>query len=174
MAADAERSRRRLRAVGVNALSLIALIALAVVLFQVWRGRQQNATEAPSGPAAAVDVSSRPYETASGKSVVVVRGRVKAAQPLARAEVRVELLDGGRPVATGRALAGAIPTAEEVHGIGSAADAEQLADAIASRAPSGIAAGEVLPFTAVVADPPAGLDALEVRVSLRVEPAKAP
>jgi predicted Zn finger-like uncharacterized protein len=170
-AADAERSRKRLRAVGVNALSLVALVALAVVLFQVWRGRQNlEPASGAAAPAVALDVSSGSYDTASGKPVVVVRGNVQATEALRRAEVRVELLDGGRAVAAGMALAGAVPTPEEVHAVASAGDAERLGAGIASRAPGQISAGELLPFAAVVADPPADLRALEVRVSLRTEP----
>jgi hypothetical protein len=170
-AAEAERSRRRLRTVGVNALSLVALVVLAVVLFQVWRGRQLvDRAGGAASPAVALDVVSAPYDTASGRQVVVVRGRVQAAQPLARAEVRVALLDGGRPVATGRAIAGAVPSAEEVHAIDTTADVERLVQASAARAPSRIAAGEVLPFAVVVAEPPPDLSAVEVRVSVRAEP----
>ena len=114
-------------------------------------------------------MTSAPYENASGKPVVVVRGRVRATEALRRVEVRVELMDGGRAVAGGTTLAGAIPTPEQVHAVVSAADAENLREEIASRAPARIAAGDVLPFAAVVADPPTDLRPLEVRVSLRTE-----
>ncbi|HET7754331.1 MAG TPA: hypothetical protein VFK85_10515 [Anaeromyxobacteraceae bacterium] len=170
VAADAERSRRRLRAVGMNALSLVALLALAVVLFQVWRGRQHDELAAGArDPAAALDVSSAPYENAAGKPVVVVRGRVRAAEPLRRVEVQVELLDGGRAVASGTVLAGAVPSPEQIHAVVGRAEAEQLRDELASRAPARIAAGELLPFAAVVPDPPQDLRRIEVRVSLRTE-----
>jgi hypothetical protein len=54
-----------------------------------------------------------------------------------------------------------------VHAVAGAADAERLVEAIAARAPGRISAGEAVPFAAVIADAPAELRGLEVRVSVQ-------
>jgi hypothetical protein len=160
--------RARLGAWAINALSLAALLVVAAVLFAWWRGGM-TADAAGGAELAAVAEATTVYDTAAGRPVLVVRGlvRSRAAGPVAGASVAVELLDGGRVVARGRAAPGALPTPEEVHAVDGAAAAERLAAAAAARA-AAIPPGGSAPFLAVLADVPPGAERLELRVAVSV------
>jgi hypothetical protein len=127
------------------------------------------------GDLVATRVSSGVYDTASGKQVFYVRGRVENHGRQARGPIRVvaELLHDGATESRAEALAGAEPTAEEVHSLKSAADAEKLTRTLdAAAAGKKAQPGASLPFFAVIAEPPQDLSGRTVRV--RFETADSP
>ena len=168
-ARQAERpSRRPLRlgAVGVNALSLAALVIVAAAMFSSWRDRSGGFAGGAATPLAARATSSGLYDTAGGRPVLVVRGdvRSRAAEPVA-ARVRVELLDGGRVVAQAVGAPGAVPTPEEAWAVDGAPAAAKLAAELAARGVPRLAPGESAPFGVVLADVPPGAERLTLRVT---------
>jgi hypothetical protein len=160
---------RRALAVLVNSLSLALLLALAAALFVYGKGGGSAALRATLGhreaPFEAQEVGSGLYDTATGKPVLFVRGRVLcrsgASGPV---RVRVELLEGRRAVARGEGLLGAVPSPEEIWGSGEPADAGRLRAALAARAPARIPSGETRPFLVVLWEYPADLRGLDLRV----------
>jgi hypothetical protein len=70
--------------------------------------------------------------------------------------VSVEIVRGGEVLARGEALAGAVPTPEELHGAADAAALEALAATVAARLPAEIRPGDTVPF--LVAIPEHGPD----------------
>jgi len=184
-APDRTPGRSRLRDVAVNAVALAALLVAAATILALWR------TEGPidasslrpalliaalrgggaNVPFATREVQSGLYERERAPPLLFVRGSVvsRAPGPVRRVRIRVELLRGGAVVASGQAIAGAIPTAEELW---TARDADALAavaSATARRAPAQVRPGDALPFLVAIADQPADL----AGTSLRVEAAPA-
>jgi hypothetical protein len=162
-------SRRTLRlgTLGVNALSLAALVIVAAAMFSSWRDRSGGGFAGRSAaPVAARATSSGIYDTAAGRQVLVVRGEVRshAAEPVT-ANVRVELVDGGRVVAQAVAVPGAVPTPEEAWAVDGAPAAARLAAELAARGQARLAAGESAPFGVVLADLPPGAERLTLRVT---------
>lgn len=127
----------------------------------------------------ATRVASGLYDTASGKPVFYVRGQVENHGAQARGPIRVvaEIVHDGKAESRGEALAGAEPTAEEVHSLKSPGDAERLTRSLeAAAAAKKAAPGGTLPFFAVIADPPPDLRDRTVRVRFETAesvPAKA-
>jgi Meckel syndrome type 1 protein len=160
----------------VNSLSLALLLALAGVLYASWKGMGQAALW-PSGsrqePAlAAREVRAGLYETARGKPVLCIRGRVEARSATGGpVKVLVDVVRGGRTVARVEALAGAVPTPEEVWLLDGAASAEKLRAALAPRAAPRLGQGESQPFLAVLWDFPEELRGLDLRVVAEPAPA---
>jgi predicted Zn finger-like uncharacterized protein len=110
------------------------------------------------------------YDTASGKPVFYIRGRVENRSQNTRGPIRVtaELISDGTAEARAEAVAGAEPTAEEVWSLRSAADVERLNRSLEiARTERRIEPGKSLPFFAVIADPPADLQ--RHRLHVRVE-----
>ena len=109
------------------------------------------------------------YDTASGKPVFFVRGRVENRGQKIRGPVRVtaELVSDGAAEAKAEAIAGAEPSPEDVWSLRSAADVDKLNHTLqTSSAERKITPGGSIPFFAVIPDPPADLqhDRLHVRV----------
>jgi hypothetical protein len=168
----------------VNAVALVALLAVALAMWAVWRSDgpldaralRPSALLAALGrggasaePYAAVDVRSGLYERASGAPLVFVRGRVvsRAAAPVPSLRVAVQLLRGEEVLAQGEAVAGAVPTAEELH---AAIDPVALASVVAearARAPRQVRPGDALPFLVAVGEAPADVDGASIRVEVR-------
>jgi len=125
------------------------------------------------GPAAqviATGVVSGLYDTASGKPVFYVRGRVENRTNKVRGPVRVtaELVADGTSEAKAEAMAGAEPTPEDVWSVRSPADADRLSRTLQSaRVARKLEPGATLPFFALMAEPPA--DLLRHRLQIRVE-----
>jgi predicted Zn finger-like uncharacterized protein len=150
---------------GALVVAAVAIAALRSEAAARWLGL------GPSSEIVAVGVASGTYETASGKPVFFVRGRVENRGKTPRGPVRVtaELLADGAPDGRAETLAGAEPAPEEVHELKSPADAEKLARALESSAVErSIAPGASVPFFAVIAEPPQDLE--RHRLRLRVEP----
>jgi predicted Zn finger-like uncharacterized protein len=160
-AAPRPRDRARFDGLVRGALSLALLGGVAVALLVAWRGA--------GAPGAAVVVSGArggPYENAAGDAVVVVRGRVEARRAVdAPVRVDVELVDGSRVVARAEALAGAEPTAEDVHAVRDADGAAALRRDLDGRAARSLAPGAAAPFAVVFAPAPPDLRGLEVRAT---------
>ena len=122
----------------------------------------------------ATRVSSGLYDTASGKPVFFVRGRVENRGRKAHGPVRVvaELVAAGESEGKAEAIAGAEPSPEDVYALRNPADADRLQRALlAADAERRLRPGASLPFFAVIADPPADLQ--RHRLHLRLEPIDA-
>jgi predicted Zn finger-like uncharacterized protein len=125
------------------------------------------------GPAAeviATGVVSGLYDTAGGKPVFYVRGRVENRTGKVRGPVRVtaELVADGTAEAKAEAIAGAEPTPEDVWSVRSPADAERLSRTLQSaRVQRKLEPGASLPFFALMSEPPADLQ--RHRLQVRVE-----
>jgi predicted Zn finger-like uncharacterized protein len=114
------------------------------------------------------------YDTASGKPVFFVRGRVenRGRKPHGPVRVVAELLAAGESEGKAEAIAGAEPNPEEVYALRNSADADKLQRALlAVDAERRLRPGASLPFFAVIADPPADLQ--RHRLHLRLEPIDA-
>lgn len=178
-AADPAR-RGALRSVAVNAASLAALLVLALGFRVLWRG--PGAGEAAASPAALLraiglggrtgaaletaGVTSGRYPRAAGAPLLFVRGEVvsRSAGPLRRVRVDVEVVRGGRPIAARSALAGAVPTAEELFAVKDAAALDALSAAVAPRARA-VRPGEPVPFLVAFTDVPDDLTGASLRVT---------
>jgi hypothetical protein len=128
----------------------------------------------PASEVIATGVVSGLYDTAGGKPVFYVRGRIQNRSNKVRGPVRVtaELLADGAAEAKAETIAGAAPTPEEVWSLRSSADADNLARTLQSaRVKRKLQPGESLPFFAVIPDPPADLD--RHRLQIRVDTVEA-
>jgi predicted Zn finger-like uncharacterized protein len=111
------------------------------------------------------------FDTASGKPVFYVRGRVENRGRKRHGPVRVvaELIAGGETEGKAETIAGAEPSPEDVYALRSAADADRLQRALlGTEAERRLLPGASIPFFAVIADPPADLQ--RHRLHLRLEP----
>ena len=109
------------------------------------------------------------YDTASGKPVFFIRGRIENRGTRIRGPVRVtaELTSDGTEVKA-EAIAGAEPTAEDVWSLRSQADVDKLnRDLDVTRVERKLQPGTSLPFFAVIPDPPPDLQ--RHRLHVRVE-----
>jgi predicted Zn finger-like uncharacterized protein len=173
----------RLRAVAANAVALVALLGIALAILVAWRsdGHLEPAALRPSavvallrggasaeGPFAAVDVRSGLYERVRGPPLLFVRGKVvsRAPSPVRAVVVSVEVVRAGAVVARGEAIAGGMPTPEELHGASDAAALAQAAGAARARAPREVRPGDELPFLVAVGDAPADVDGASLRVAV--------
>jgi predicted Zn finger-like uncharacterized protein len=173
----------RIRAVLVNAVALAALLLVALAMLVAWRSegsldvaslrpravlRALRGDVATAGPFTAVDVRGGVYERARGAPLLFVSGRAvsRAAAPVAALADSVEVVRGPEVIARGEAIAGAVPTPEELHG---AADARALAEVAArarARAPARVEPGDAVPFLAAIGDAPGDLDGASLRVAI--------
>lgn len=176
----AVRAAARLRGAAVNAVSLLALLVLAVAILLVWRGDVPLSeavhparllaalTHADRAPEAleARGVTSGMYERVRGAPLLFVRGEVRsnASAPLGSVRVAVELVKDGAVLARGEGLAGGLPTPEELHGAVDAAALARVAATAGARAPAALAPGQALPFLVALADYPADLAGVSLRV----------
>jgi predicted Zn finger-like uncharacterized protein len=156
--------------------ALTGLLGAALALVVVIAAALSDETAAGwlgFGPAAqviATGVVSGLYDTASGKPVFYVRGRVENRTNKVRGPVRVtaELVAEGTSEAKAEAMAGAEPTPEDVWSVRSPADADRLSRTLQSaRVARKLEPGASLPFFAVMAEPPA--DLLRHRLQIHVE-----
>jgi predicted Zn finger-like uncharacterized protein len=156
--------------------ALTGLLGAALALVVVIAAALSDETAAGwlgFGPAAqviATGVVSGLYDTASGKPVFYVRGRVENRTNKVRGPVHVtaELVADGTSEAKAEAMAGAEPTPEDVWSVRSPADADRLSRTLQSaRVARKLEPGGSLPFFAMMAEPPA--DLLRHRLQIRVE-----
>jgi predicted Zn finger-like uncharacterized protein len=149
--------------------ALAAAVVIAAVAVSALRGNPGIGWFGfgAGGDLVATRVVNGVYQTASGKQVFYVRGRVENRGPDARGPIRVvaEVLHDGAPESRAEAVAGAEPTPEDVYSLKSAADAEKLTRTLDAAAASKKAPpGGSLPFFAVIAEPPPDLRNRTVRV----------
>jgi predicted Zn finger-like uncharacterized protein len=179
-----------LRSITVNAVALAALLAIALAMLAVWRseGPFQIGMLRPSAlvaalrtsarppPFAAADVRSGTYERDKGPPILFVRGRIvsRAPQPVRSVRVAVEVVRDGQVIARGAALAGAVPTPEELWAAPDASALEVVARAASARAPGQVRPGDRVPFLVAIADHPADLDGATLRFDLSPQEGKAP
>ncbi len=179
----------RLRAVAVNAVALAALLLVAVAILVVWRSEGPLDASAlrpaailaalgrgSAGPFVAQEIRSGTYERERGPPVLFVRGKVvsRALAPVRAVRVAVEVVRRGEVIARGEAVAGAIPTPEELWRSVDAAAIGALARAAASRAPRQVRPGDAVPFLVAIPDHPADLDGAAVRVEVAPAAGVAP
>jgi hypothetical protein len=113
------------------------------------------------------------YDTAAGKPVYFVRGRIENRGRRVDGPVRVVatlVSSSGTTAARAESTAGVEIGPEEVHAVRSAADAEKLTKALAQKSDRRLPPGGTLPFVAVFTDPPA--DLASHRVQLRLDTAE--
>jgi len=181
----------RFRAVAVNALALAALLVVALAIRVLWSsgGRIEPGALRPSailgtlrrgsadGPFAATEVRNGLYDRERAPPVLFVRGTVVAragAPTVPRVRVAVELVRDGTVLARGEATAGAVPTPEELWRAADDAALAEVAERAKARAPRSIRAGDAVPFLVALADYPADLGAVTVRVALAPAAKAAP
>lgn len=181
----------RLRAVAVNAVALFALLIVALALWAVWRtdGPIDAGSLRPSAILAALgrgsspgawtaqDVRSGVYDRARGAPLLFVRGRVvvsRAAAPVSGVNVAVQVVRGGRVLARGAALAGAVPTEEELYLATDDAAVAAVTSVARVRAPPAIRPGDVVPFLVALGDAPADLEGASLRIAVAPAGGAAP
>jgi len=123
----------------------------------------------PATDVVATRVVSGLYDTASGKPVFYVRGRIENRSKKVRGPVRVtaELVSEGAPGTRAEAIAGAEPSPEEVWSLRNAADADKLSRALeVTPMDRKLPPGTSLPFFAVIPDPPADLQRHRLHVKV--------
>jgi predicted Zn finger-like uncharacterized protein len=185
-AADAPRHwPSRLRSLAINAVSLVALLAVALAFLALSRGQHASdgglfrpaavlgAIRADQAPFAAERLSSGLYERSDAPPVLFVAGAAvshdRAAVPGLR--VRVEVVRKGAVLARGEVRAGAVPTPEELHGT---RDAVGIAAAIqrhAAGVPRAVNPGDAVPFLVAISDFPPDVAGAGLRIT--VEPIAA-
>jgi predicted Zn finger-like uncharacterized protein len=171
----------RLRAAAVNAAALAALLVAALAFLVVWRSDGPldasafrplaivgTLRTAAPGPFAAQAIRSGLYEREKGPPLLFVRGEVvsRAPAPVAAVQVDVEIVREGRVIARGGAMAGAVPTPEELHRARDASALAALARASAARAPPQVRPGDTVPFLVTIGDHPADLSGAALRIAL--------
>jgi hypothetical protein len=157
---------------GLVGAALAVVVVIAVSLTDDGAGGWLGLT--PKSDVVATRVVSGLYDTASGKPVFYVRGRVENRGHKAHGPVRVvaELVGDNGTDGKVEALAGAEPSPEDVYGLRSVADAEKLQRALQGvEAERRLLPGKSVPFFAVIAEPPPDLQ--RHRLHLRVEPIDA-
>src|SRR5207237_5109579 len=107
----------------------------------------------------AVQEASGVYDTAAGKPIYFVRGRIENRGRRVSGPVRVvaTLVSDSGATMRAESLAGVDLGPEEVHGLRSAADAGRLMKAMAQKADRRLPPGGSLPLLAVFADLPPNL-----------------
>jgi len=168
--------RRQLVASALTGIVLAALVLAVLLLASLYEGAAPSwlSLAAPSD-LVATRIRSGLYETATGKAVFFVRGRVENRGKSGRGPVRVvaELVGRSGADARAEAIAGIEPSAEDVYALRSGGDADKLARALSgSEGDHRIQPGSSLPFFAVIADPPA--DLARHKLVVRVEPQESP
>jgi hypothetical protein len=168
--------RRDLVASALTGVVLAGLVLAALLVVSVTQGVAPSWLSLwANSDMVATRVRSGLYETATGKPVFFVRGKVENHGKTVRGPVRVvaELVGRSGVDARAEAVAGTEPSAEDVHSLRSGSDADKLARALAgSDADRRIQPGSSVPFFAIIADPPRDLARHEL--TLRVEPLESP
>ncbi|HEY6909744.1 MAG TPA: zinc-ribbon domain-containing protein [Myxococcales bacterium] len=147
-----------------------AALAIAVVIASALSGGAPGWLGlGPAADVVATHLVSGVYDTAGGKPVFYVRGRVENRSKKVHGPVRVtaELVADGQSPSTAETMAGAQPSPEDVWSLRTAADAEKLVRTLeAAPVERKLRPGASLPFFAIIADPPADLRRHHLRISL--------
>jgi predicted Zn finger-like uncharacterized protein len=174
------RRSSQMRAVVVNAISLMALLAVAVAFLSYWRGSRPGmgmllrpaAVLAGSAPFTATQVRSGLYERSDAPPVLFVSGAAvsRATSAVPGLRVRVEVVRKGAVLARGEARAGAVLGPEELYASRDAAGLAAAADRRAKEA-ARVKPGQSVPFLVAISDYPADVAGAGLRVT--VEPIDA-
>jgi predicted Zn finger-like uncharacterized protein len=124
------------------------------------------------GELVAIQEAAGLYDTAAGRPVYFVRGRIENRGKRVSGPVRVVatlVSDAGASART-ESLAGVELGPEEVHGLRSSADADKLMKTLAQKSERRLPPGGSLPFLAVFIEPPP--DLASHRIQLRLESAE--
>ncbi|HSN14120.1 MAG TPA: zinc-ribbon domain-containing protein [Anaeromyxobacteraceae bacterium] len=179
-AVGAHRRSSQVRSVVVNAISLVALLAVSVAFLAYWRGSRPGVgmllrpAEVLGGaaPFTATQLRSGLYERSDAPPVLFVSGAAvsHASSAVPGLRVRVEVVRKGAVLARGEARAGAVLGPEELY---ASRDAAGLAAAAARRARGAdrVKPGESVPFLVAISDYPADVGGAGLRVT--VEPIDA-
>jgi hypothetical protein len=133
-------------------------------------GRLRELLVPAARPLVAVDVSNGLYETQGGRPVFFIRGEAENRGDAAtRVRVRAALYDGAQRVRSAEALAGAVPSPEELHAVGSAEAAGALRQRLDAAAAT-VAPGARAPFIVVFHEYPADLAGFRLEVTLESAP----
>lgn len=120
-------------------------------------------------PLVARDLSNGLYETRAGRPVFFVRGEVlNRGETATRVRARVALYDEDQRVKSAEALAGALPTPEELHALQSPESTAELRRWLDSKA-TPVAPGERVPFIVIFQEYPQDLDSFRLEVTLEEE-----
>jgi hypothetical protein len=124
-------------------------------------------------PLVAVDVSNALYETRSGRPLFFVRGEAENRTASAtRIRVRAALYDGDQRVRSAEALAGTLPTPEDLYAVGNAEAATALSQRLDAAA-TPVAPGAKVPFLVMFPEYPADLGSFRLEVTLEPVPSAA-
>ncbi|QSQ23820.1 zinc-ribbon domain-containing protein [Pyxidicoccus parkwayensis] len=122
-------------------------------------------------PLVALDVTNALYDTKSGRPLFIVRGEAENRSGAAtRIRVRAALFDGSQRVRSAEALAGTLPTPEELYAIGNLDAATALSQRLDAAA-TAVAPGAKVPFLVVFQEYPADLGGFRLEVTLEPVPA---
>ncbi|WP_343073298.1 hypothetical protein [Pyxidicoccus fallax] len=117
-------------------------------------------------PLVAVDVSNALYETREGRSLFIIRGEAENRTDSAtRVRVRAALYDGSQRVRSAEALAGALPTPEDLYAVGNSESAAALSQRLDAAA-TPVAPGGKVPFLVMFHEYPADLGSFRLEVTL--------
>lgn len=120
-------------------------------------------------PLVARELSNGLYETRAGRPVFFVRGEVlNRGETATRVRARVALYDEDQRVKSAEALAGALPTPEELNSLQSPESAAELRRWLDSKA-TPVAPGERVPFIVIFQEYPQDLDSFRLEVTLEEE-----
>jgi hypothetical protein len=175
----------------VNAVALVALLAVTLAIWVVWRtdGPLDPSALRPSsilaalgrggaatGPWSAQEVRSGIYDRERGAPLLFVRGRVVSRAPatVRGVKVAVQVVRAGQVVAHGEVLAGAVPTPEELWGAGDDAALAAVTAAARARAPKQVRPGDSVPFLVAIGDAPPDLEGASLRVDVAPAGSGAP
>jgi hypothetical protein len=125
-------------------------------------------------PLVALDVTNALYDTKAGRPLFIVRGEAENRTGAAtRIRVRAALFDGSQRVRSAEALAGALPTPEELFAVGDSEAAKALSQRLDAAA-TPVAPGAKVPFLVMFQEYPADLGSFRLEVTLEpVPPATA-
>ncbi|HSN91285.1 MAG TPA: zinc-ribbon domain-containing protein [Anaeromyxobacteraceae bacterium] len=187
-----ERVRRRrgaaIRSVAVNAVSLAVLLLAALALAVILRGDAPLEARSlrpaallgalgrvEAAPVVASELTNGLFERARGAPLLFVRGQVlsRSTGDLPAVHVRVEVVRDGAVVAEGDAMAGALPTPEELWAADDEAALGALRASLRARAARPVRPGQPVPFLVAIADYPVDLSGASLRVTAAPEDAAA-
>ncbi|MEI6225230.1 MAG: hypothetical protein WCS72_10775, partial [Deltaproteobacteria bacterium] len=163
-------SPARLRAAAMNVVSLAALLVVTLGLVLWWRGEGIGTLlRWPRGGHQDLDVSqlaSGVYEGIHGRPLVFVRGLVRATHEPVEGPVTVQVVleRGGASLGAVTAVAGAVPSAEDLAGVASPEDLAGLKARIETGAPRTLNPGGDLPFLALFPLPAGDVGTIRFRV----------
>jgi predicted Zn finger-like uncharacterized protein len=171
----------RVRSLLVNAISLVALVLVAVGILALWRGVRPGgagihprslfgALSAQPPPFGTSQLRSGLFERSDASPLLFVAGKAVShgAAAVQGLRVRVELVRKGAVVASGEARAGAVPSSEELYTARDAAAIAALFARLEAKAPNAVKPGDALPFLVAISDFPADISGIGLKVS--VEP----